>query len=254
MTMYLHQVIAVQRGAEAQAKADLAEVQRLLAASGDQNPLTGLTRTHTPLTDADIELPAQRRLVQMTTAALATRVADSQARVLNVQLTRMTGNTLAMGTVVLDGVTILRDVPAMFLLFLEEQLRTLITGLLDRLQVLDPAKEWRRDPSLGHGIRASASWQQQSTLKRLVCHVGVQPTEHQPAVVQWRDEDVVTGTLTFTNYSGQLPLEEVQDIRRRATRLLEAVQSAREEANRLEVTQQDVGAAVFQYVFGDLIS
>jgi hypothetical protein len=80
MPTYLHQIIAVERGAEAEAKGELDEVRQLLAVGGDRNPLTGLDRTHKPRTDAEIQQPAETRRVQVTTAALLAHATQSLAR------------------------------------------------------------------------------------------------------------------------------------------------------------------------------
>lgn len=258
MTAYLHQIIAIRPGAEAEAKAALEQAKALLSVGGDQNPLTGLIREHEPISQAFVKVPDQRRLVQLTTAGLLGHVTETQARLIDLQQTREEGNTRARASVVLDGVTLLEDVPAGFLLFLENKLAQLSTELVSHLQALNPAEEWTgwdQDPTLEHGQYRAAARQQLSTTKQLTCHVGVPPTETQPAVVQWRDEDVTTGTLTYTKFSGQLPASVIEEIRARLARLLAAVRSAREEANRLEVTPATgTGRDILRFVFGDLLT
>lgn len=259
MATYLHQIIAVRPGAEADAKAALDQAKTILSVGGDRNPLTGLVRTHEPKADGSFDkVPEQRRNVQLTTAGLIGHVTAARARLMDIQLTRERGNAAARAAVVLDGEEILPPVPAGFLLFLEAELRTLDEQLVARLQALDPAEEWtswQEDTTLQHGVYRAAARQRLSTTKRAVCHVGVEPTEHQPAVVQWRDEDVTTGTLTFTEFSGQLPASRIEEIRGRLSQLLAAVRQAREEANRLEVQPADGdGRNILQAVFGDLLA
>jgi len=62
---YLHRIVAVRLGVEAGTKTALDEVKRILAVGGDQDPLTGLIRTHEPRDD-DVKQPDQCRRVQIT--------------------------------------------------------------------------------------------------------------------------------------------------------------------------------------------
>lgn len=253
MTTYLHQIIAVQRGIEADAKTRLDETQRVLAVGGDQNPLTGLDRTHSPKTDQDQQQPPQRRAVQLTTAGLVTRYADAATRLLDVQYTRETGNTEAACRVEIGGQEILPAAPAGYLLFLETQITALINGLIARLQALDPAEEWHQDPADPPGVYRSAARKTLSTTKRLTATVGYDATPDHPAQIQWRDTDEVTGEWTWVKYSGQLPTSEIYAIRDRANRLLAAVRTAREEANRIEVRDMHAGREILGYIFGGLL-
>lgn len=253
MPRYQHQIVAQLRGIEADAKSRLDELQGMLRVGGDRNPLTGLDRTHQPRTDQD-EQPAQRRLVQLTTAALLGHYATAAEQLFDLQCIRETGNTVAAAPVEVDGQEILPVVPVGFLLFIEDQLKTLLTGVIARLQARDPAEDWHRDAGDPPGVWRSAPRETLSTTKRPVAHVGVNPTEFQPAIVEWRDTDVVTGRWTWVHYSGQLSLSEIYAIRDRASKLLAAVRAAREKANRIEVEDQHVGAQVLGYVFGDLIA
>lgn len=254
MALYQHQIVAVQQGATADAARALKEIQGILAVGGDKNPLTGLARTHEPHTDQD-ELPAERRLVQLTIAALLSRYAAAEAALLDVQYTRETGNTQAAAPVEIDGQEILPAVPVGFLLFIEEELKGILNGLLNRLQVRDPAEEWHHDEDDPPGVWRSASRETLSTAKRLTATPAWPPAaEIPPPPVEWRDTDVVTGRWSWVKYSGQLSMNQVYEIRQRASQLLAAVRAAREAANRAEVQQQRAGRQILGYVFGDLIT
>ncbi|MBC8142472.1 MAG: hypothetical protein H7Y38_13640, partial [Armatimonadetes bacterium] len=71
-----------------------------------------------------------------------------------------------------------------------------------------------------------------------------------PAQVEVYYEDVSVGNWRTVKYSGALPAKRVNDLLERVEKLQTAVKFAREEANNLEVTDQKVGAKVFQYLFG----
>jgi hypothetical protein len=250
---FQHQIVAVLPGAEAEAKTRLDNLQRVLAVGGDQNPLTGLDRTHDPKTDQDDQQPAQRRLVQLTTAGLLAHYAGPAVNLLDVQYTREVGNTEAAAPVVVDGEEILPAVPAGYLLFLETQLKQLLTGVIGRLQARDPAEAWYRDEGDPPGVYRSEPRKTLSTTRRPVAHVGVQPTPEHAAIVEWRDSDVVTGEWTWVRYSGQLSMAEIYAIRDRASKLLAAVRAAREDANRIEVRNMHAGREILGFVFGPLV-
>jgi hypothetical protein len=257
VTTYLHQVIALAQGADADAKRQAGELQRVLAVGGEQNPLTGMTRSHEPRTEQDIRQPSQTRLVQVTTAGLISYAAAALTRLLDLQYTREYANTQARGTVILDGQSFLEDVPSGYLLYLESQLTALVTGVIDRLQALDPAEDWHdsaADPGLGRGIWAASPRETLSTKKAWQVLQLAPATREHPEQVKAYETDVVTGTWTLVKTSGQLPLSAIQGIRERAVRLRDAVRLAREQANRQETEDREAGDKVLRHVFGDLIA
>jgi hypothetical protein len=251
---FLHETVAILPGVEADHKAQLAALQNVLAVGGDQNPLTGLDRTHEPISDAFDKQPDQRRFVQLTTAGLLGQYADAATQFFDVQATREVGNTLAASSVEIDGHEILPAMPAGYLLFLEGQLTALLNGVIARLQIRDPGEEWHRDPGDPPGVYRAAERKRLSTGKDTVAKVGYDATATQPAQIKWIEQDVTTGTWTWVKYSGQLSMSEVYEIRKRAALLLGAVRAARQRANRIEVENLRVGRGILEYVFGDLLS
>jgi hypothetical protein len=248
---YLHEIVAVAPGVEADHKAQLAEVLKVLSVGGDRNPLLGLYRTHDPKAEQD-QLPGERRLVQLTTAGLLTRYATTAARYYDVQLIRDLGNAEATERVEIDSQEILPALPATYLLFLEGQLGAMLTGLVAHLQALDPAEEWHHDDTDPRGIYRSAARKTLSTTKRLTATPAWAAKPDIPAPpVEWRDVDVVTGEWTWVKSSGQLPLSQLYDIRDRLTLLLAGVRAARQRANRIEVPGVHVGRDILRYVLGE---
>jgi hypothetical protein len=62
-------------------------------------------------------------------------------------------------------------------------------------------------------------------------------------------EDVWVGTWTATKFSGAMPAAARKAIIERVRKLLDAVKSAREEANNLEVKPQKNGATLLGWIF-----
>jgi hypothetical protein len=255
---YLHQVIAVERGVEADAKRGVGEIQRVLAVGGDSDPLTGLSRTHRSLDPEHYPVqPAENRKVQLTTADLLASAAKALTRLYDLKLTREAGNALAAADVTVDGTVLLENVPIGYLLFLEGKLSELVSGLIDRLPVLDPAEEWHdhtADPALRRGVWASAPRETTSRTRVPQVQVLYDATPEHPAQVRPYETDLITGYWTLVKYSGQLPAHVVQEIRERAVKVLEAVRAAREQANTLEVANREAGAVILGHIFGGAVS
>lgn len=259
MAARLHQIIPVERGVVAESARQLSEVQRILAIGGDRDPLTGIVRTYRPRDEGGVQLPDESRKVQITVPELLATVRGTLVRLFDLKFTREFANCSARANVAVAGETLLTDVPAGYLLFLENQLSDLITKLIDRLPVLDAAEEWNgTDPALAAGVWASAP--RETTRSEQVPRVQVlSPNQvidgkafegkFQPYMTQ-----EVVGYWTQVKQSGQLPPRAVQAIRARAVALLEAVKVAREAANSLEIIDREAGNAVLGYVFGEVLS
>lgn len=248
----LHQIIAIERGVVADTERKLAEVKAVLAIGGDRDPLTGLSSTYESRRGAEgDQLPPQRRKVQLTVPELLTMVQGQLTRLFDLKFTREYANCSARADIVVDGDTLIEDVPAGYLLFLEAQITQLVS-LIDGLPVLDPAQEWDdQDPGLPAGVWKSATRKVERTHRVPKYEVMVDPTpQHRAEIRQW-DTDEIEGYWTHVKFSGQLPRRAVQEMRARAVKVLEAVRFAREHANELQVTDRAAGDAILGYVFGE---
>lgn len=256
MPKYLHQVIAIDRGIEADAKRQLEEIKRILAIGGKQDPLTGITRTHTSLNpERWPDQPEETRRVQVTVADLLAMARKSMIRLFDIKYTREAGNCVATADVRLDGEVILADVPLPYLLFLEARTLELI-ALIDRLPVLDPAEDWHdheQDPNLPRGWWASAPRETLSTTRAPEVQILYKATPEHPAQVRPYETDVTTGRWRQVKFSGQLPMRAREDLRDRAVKILEAIREAREQANTLQVDDRQAGDIVLGYILGDLV-
>jgi len=248
----LHQVIAIERGVVADTDGHLAKVRHVLAIGGDNDPLTGISREYESRRGADgDQLPPQSRRVQLTVADLLQTVQQHLTRLFDLKFTREYANCSARADIVLpDGNTLVKDVPAGYLLFLEAQLAQLI-GLIERLPELNPALEWSNDdPALPEGQWKSAARRTERTKKVPQVQVLYAATTEHPAQVRTYETDIIEGYWTEVRFSGQLPAREIQAMRARATEVLQAVRFAREKANTIDVTDRKAGDALLGYVLG----
>jgi hypothetical protein len=246
----LHQIIAVERGVVADAEKKVADIRHVLAIGGDNDPLTGISKVYESRQGEEgDQLPAQSRRVQLTVPELLGHVRSHLTRLFDVKFTREYANTQARADVVVNGTTLVKDVPAGYLLFLETQLTQLITGLIDRLPALNPAEDWNSDGTPA-GVWKSAPRRTERTRKVPQVQVLYEATAAHPAQVRPYETDVIEGYWTTIKFSGQLPAKVIQEMRARAVEVLEAVRFAREHANTITVTDRKAGNAILGYVLG----
>jgi hypothetical protein len=243
MATKLSQIIAIEKGVKSKSYADLTQAHHDVQ---KQPLLTGLSRTYQPKDEDGEQLPPESTRVQVKAEDVLRQIATGLTRLFDVTATKDWANCVAHADVVVEGTTLLRDVPVSYLLFLEKQLADLNT-FVKKLPILDAAESWTADPS--------TDWYRTESVRTLRTkkvprnHVKAEATEKHPAQVEVYYEDVAIGYWTQTKFSGALPAQRVNELVERVEKLSQAVKFAREEANTFEVTDQRVGEAVFGYLF-----
>jgi hypothetical protein len=240
----LNQIIAIEKSVKSQSLRELTDAHQLL-----QKPslLAGIARTYRPKDEEGEQLPPEATKVQVKAQDAIRQTAQLLTRLFDITATKDWSNGQARANVVVDGQTLLNQVPVTYLLFLEKQLTDLHT-FVKKLPVLDAAETWTFDASAD--CWATEPVQTSRTKKIPRNHVKAEATEHHPAQVEVYYEDVVVGYWRTVKFSGALPAKTVNDLLERVEKLQEAVKFAREEANNLDVQDQKVGEKVFKYIFG----
>ncbi|MDQ2717112.1 MAG: hypothetical protein M3Z08_19585 [Chloroflexota bacterium] len=244
MVAKLNQIIAVEKGVKSRSFQELTEAHHAL-----QKPalLSGIARTYRPKDEEGESLPPESTKVQVKADDIIRDTVAVLTKLFDVTATKDWANCKAKANVVVDGKTILTDVPATYLLFLEKQIVDLYT-FVRKLPVLDPSETWTFDSSAD--CWATEPVQTLKTKKVPRNHVKAEATEKHPAQVDVYYEDVTVGHWRTVKFSGALPARRINELLARVEKLQEAVKFAREEANNMEVEEQKVGASVMQYLFG----
>lgn len=239
----LNQIIAVEKGVKSRSFQELTEAHQKL-----QKPalLAGLARTYRPRDDEGEQLPPESTRVQVRAEELIRETGAILTRLFDVTATKDWANCVARADVVVDGVTLLSQVPVSYLLFLEKQLSDLHT-FVKKLPVLDAAETWNFDASAD--CYATEPVQTVRTKKIPRNHVKAEATEKHPAQVEVYYEDVIVGFWRTVKFSGALPARRVTELLERVEKLQAAVKFAREAANNIEAPEQKLGQQVFQYLF-----
>lgn len=241
----LHQILAVETGVKSRSVRGFTDAYHSI----QRAPLlSGISRTYTPKDHDGDQLPPESQHVQVKVSEIITGITETLTRLFDVVLTKDAANQNARANVVLDGNTLLTDVPVTYLLFLEKNLIDVRT-FVSKLPVLDPSKEWDYDPNVS--VYRSKVVETTKSKKVPKNHIKSAATDKHPAQVELFHEDVIVGTWATTNFSGALPQARVDELLTRVDKLYEAVKYAREEANGLEITDRHAGRAIFEYIFAD---
>lgn len=242
-TVALNKLIAIESGVKSASKRKETDLYHRLQKTA---LLNGITRTYQPKDEDGDKLPSETTLVQVKTEEVLKELSAELTRLFDVTLTKEVGNSQAKADVVVDGKTLLKQVPVTYLLFLEKQLVDINT-FVSKLPTLDPASEWNYDDN--NDVWLTAPVQTVRTKKVPRNWVKAEATEKHPAQVEIFHEDVIVGTWTKIDSSGAIPAKRKTELLSRVEKLITAVKFAREEANSLTVEDQHAGEKVFNYLF-----
>jgi hypothetical protein len=239
----LNQIIAIEKTVKSQSLRELTDAHKLLQ---KDSLLAGIARSYRSRDDEGESYPPESTRVQVRAEEMIDKTVEILVKLFDVTATKDWSNGDARANVVIDGETLLENVPVTYLLFLEKQLTDLHT-FIKNLPTLDPSELWIYD-------NASNAWatepvQTSKTKKIPRNHVKSEATKEHPAQVEVYYEDVVVGNWQTIKYSGAMPAARVAELVERVRKLQDAVKFAREEANTLEVKEQKVGERLFNYLF-----
>lgn len=239
----LNQIVAVVNGKKSEAKKALTAVHRK---SGAPDLFSGLSRTYEPLDAEGETLPPEKKAVQFTADEALSQASTILTELFDVVAVQDVNNTRAIVDVVVDGNTVVEQVPVTYLMFLEKQLNDVDTFVRD-IPTLDSSQVWDFDEN--QGLYASEPVKSTKTKKTPQHKVLYEATENHPAQIETWNEDVVVGTYTTRKFSGAISTVRKQGILQKVRKLKEAVKFAREEANSITVEDKKVGDSIFGYLF-----
>lgn len=240
----LNQIVAVVNGKKTQAQKAMTEVYKKLQKSA---LFEGISRSYTPSDEDGETQPAEKKNVQYKSREAISEARAALKDLLDVTATQDWGNCKSRADVVVDGTTVLEQVPVTYLLFLEKQLADIHT-FVQQIPVLDPAESWDWDENADcYATEASVS---NRTKKVPRSHVLYEATEKHPAQVEMYHEDVKVGEWKTIKFSSALAAQEKNEMVQRVRRLQEAIKFAREEGNSMEVENVKIGNKVLDFVFG----
>lgn len=243
MAQKLNQILAVEKQIKTNTHEQVTALYHLL----QKDPLlSGIARTYRPIEEDGEKLPPENTQVQVRVEETLKEVGRQFTALFDITLGRDAANTLAKADVVVDGVTLLKDVPATYLLWLEKQLTDLHTYIV-KLPVLPQTDTWTYDSATSAFKTAVVETSRTKKLPR--AFVKYDATKEHPAQVETLQEDKLVGYWSTTKFSGAVSRDRAQKLRARIESLMAAVKTAREQANLVEVPKVVAGQAVFDFLF-----
>jgi hypothetical protein len=242
--MKLNQVIAIEKGVKTRVYETISYLHKV-----NQKPdlFGGFVKSYVPKDEDGEQYPPESKKVQLIASESLERFAKSLTELLDVEATKDIANCTALADVVVDGTTIMSQVPTTYLLFLEKQINDIRT-YVKVLPELDPAEDWSVDVNSGlYKTGVVKTHKTKKTQKPIVLY---EATDKHPAQTQMITEDVTVGYWNIVKQSGALPLPVKKKILDRVEKLLNAVKFAREEANNNNADNIKVGEQLFNYLLG----
>jgi len=241
----LSALLAQRDGIKSRTNKEFANIQKTVKKA---EMFQGLTKTYEKKDEDGDDFPPQAVRVRARVADLLDSVRDLATDQFNAEASVDRGNQTATANVEVNGATLLSDVPVVTLLALERDLKQ-IREFVTHLPTLDPTFDWKLDVAAGVYKTDELRTNRQVKSKKPI--VLYDATDNHPAQTQLISEDRVVGEWVTVQSSGAIPSDERKKIIKRCDTLLDAIKTAREEANSIKVQPVDIGSPVFAYLFGE---
>lgn len=160
-------------------------------------------------------------------------------------------NQKAVADVVVDGEVVAKGVPATTILMLESKLQDL-RKVFDAAPTLPSGTKWVFDETDGlwNTSEPVVSFSTKRLTKPVVLY---EATKEHPAQVKEVSEDIPVAKITKLTSVGMLTSLEKATILGRLDNLLHACKKARQQANMVNVEQDNIGASIFKYLYKDVV-
>lgn len=243
MPKRLNQLIAIEKTRKSELEATFTKIYHWFQRSG---PFDGFTKRYEPDIEGGASYPSEATNVQISVPVLKEQLEEALNNLFDLVASKDATNGVARADVVVDGETILHDVPGTTLIFLDKQLTDLRT-VFSKMPVLDAALEWNWDSQNGLW-RTDEQWsvRQEKTREPLVLYPA---TDKHPAQVKEIEVVRNVGKWYTKKFSGAIPLSERSRLLARVDELRVAVKLALEEANLVTTVELPVGKRIFDFLY-----
>lgn len=210
--------------------------------------IKGLTKVYFPDDEnapSTAREPDQYKAVAVTAENALAEAAKYSAAALDVVATKDAANQHARADIVVNGETLVPDVPVSHLLFLENYIGEW-KGFLAALPVLDPTRHWTISNGTGvHRADTEETVRFTKEVVPLVLHPG---TPQHPPQVQAINKDTRVGRYETTILSGAVDEKRKKHLLDNADTLLAAIKDAIAVANRTTVAEKEEGTVLLDFL------
>jgi hypothetical protein len=252
MTGKLHQIIAVEGGLQATTKSLIEETINTFQKK--PHLFQGQVRTLDLLDGSNEAEKAKLEAAEKQVTVISTTVPDKLGYLWNtvIQYWNAIGqksatNQAAKADVVVDGVTLLSQVPATLLLDMESKL-TNLREVYKVIPTLEPNIDWRDNSTERPNTVKSPVQTSLKVTKTIVHKVIVPPTERHPAQVAQVEESNTMGSYQLVKTSGFVTPTEKSLWLGRIDKLIQSVKKARQLANETEIVPFDQASTFMTYI------
>jgi len=158
-------------------------------------------------------------------------------------------NGRAKADLIVDGVTIMKDVPATFLLGMESRLKSVRETIL-AIPTLEMSTKWESDTVAGEGMFRAEPVVAMKGEKQLKSRILVEPTKEHPAQVEQWTEDAAVARIETTHTSSMITPHAKSAMLMRTDKMISAVKKARQRANTVTVEDLHIADGIFGYIMG----
>jgi len=239
----LNQVIAMEKGIKSRAYAKVTEIHKI---STKSDLFNGFTKTYKKKDEEGEDYPQEKKKVIQSVNEQINSLSQSMTEMLDITATKDYANCKAIADVVVDGLVLVKDAPATFLLFLEKQVNDIRT-FVENLPTLDESEDWTLDVNSGQYKTDPISTHKTKKVQKPI--VLAEATKEHPAQTQLITEDIIVGYWDTVKYSGAMPIPKKKEILDKIEKFSSAVKCAREKANCVDADDIHVGRNIFNYLF-----
>lgn len=239
----LNQVIAIEKGAKTRIYGAITELHKNAQKS---DMYYGFNKNYEPKDVNGEQYPPESKKVMLRAEDVLAETRKLFTEFLDITATKDFANVEAKADVSVGGNVLVKDVPVPYLLFLEKQLTDLRT-FIDKMPVLDESDNWTLDEAVG--LFKTEPTKTHRTAKTVKPIVKYDATEHHPAQTDLISVDEVVGYWTQVKQSGAITRGEKRSLVDRVESVLNAVKSAREQANGVEAPAKNIGEDLLGYIF-----
>lgn len=246
MPRKLHELIAVLPDLKGAAEKIIQEGIGTL--SNKEAHFMGQKRRYEKLIDNEQDLPDEDKPLVTTVRAKLAYVFGVVGKSIDAAVSQEVTNTQARAALLLDEKPFTAELPAVVLINLENQFKK-IREMLGHIPTLDPMENWKFDSNSGEYVAEDrVTFKTKKVLKN---HVKYDATKEHPAQVETYTEDIPVGKWYTKKFSGMYTPAEKSEILGRVDSVIQALKTARERANDIQVQETKIAVKLFEYILGD---
>jgi hypothetical protein len=244
MSKPLHAHLVLRRQIVDQTKLIGSETLKVFKGSGaksESGPLKGIEKSYTPVADDGMKFESEKKNLITTAIDRLNYTFNQFEKLFDYTATRDLTNTKAFADVVIDGTSILTQVPV-DTLYEGMKFLTEIRGILHEIPTLDGSYDWRPGEKPGTWVRGPViTYRREKFTKGIVL---APATEKFQANVKEVTDEKIVGQWSAMYYDGCMTSAMQEALLKECDKLIAAFNEAHQNANKAEVQTMNVGAAI----------